>query len=55
MIIRPIESKDIEAILELNQTSVKVLSPLDRSAVLSLIGMSALSVVLKKTIKWLAS
>jgi predicted GNAT superfamily acetyltransferase len=48
MIIRPIESKDIEAILELNQTSVKVLSPLDRSAVLSLIGMSALSVVVEK-------
>ena len=48
MIIRPIESKDIEAILELNEQSVKVLSPLDRNALLSLIGLSTLSVVMEE-------
>ena len=34
--------------LELNEQSVKVLSPLDRNALLSLIGLSALSVVVEE-------
>ena len=48
MIIRPVESKDINTILELNEKSVKVLSPLNRSALLGLIEMSILTVVVEE-------
>jgi predicted GNAT superfamily acetyltransferase len=48
MIIRPVESKDIDTILELNEKSVKVLSPLNRPALLGLIEMSILTVVVEE-------
>ena len=48
MIIRPVESKDIDTILELNEKSVKVLSPLNRPALLGLIEMSILMVVVEE-------
>ncbi|WNC72859.1 GNAT family N-acetyltransferase [Thalassotalea psychrophila] len=47
MIIREILAKDMETILELNEKSVKVLSPLDKSKLIRLINMSVLSVVVE--------
>ena len=48
MIIREILNKDIETILELNEKSVNVLSPMDKSKLLRLIEVSALSVVIEQ-------
>jgi predicted GNAT superfamily acetyltransferase len=48
VIIRQILAKDIETILELNEISVKVLSPMDKSKLLRLIEMSALSIVVEE-------
>jgi len=48
MIIRDILNKDIETILELNEKSVNVLSPMDKSKLLRLIEVSALSVVIEQ-------
>ena len=47
MKIRQISTKDIDTILQLNKISVKVLSPLDKSQLLELIEMAALSVVIE--------
>lgn len=47
MIIREILAKDLETILELNEKSVKVLSPLDKGKLIRLINMSALAVVVE--------
>lgn len=48
MIIRKILGEDIESILELNQKSVKVLSPMDKDKLLKLIQMATLSVVVEE-------
>jgi len=48
MIIREILSKDIDTILELNERSVNVLSPMDKNKLLRLIEVSALSVVIEE-------
>jgi hypothetical protein len=48
MIIREILNKDIDTILALNEQSVRVLSPMDRSKLLRLIEVSALSVVIEE-------
>ena len=45
MIIREIDRNDSEAILQLNELSVEVLSPLDDSKLQRLLQMSALSVI----------
>lgn len=49
MIIRQILTTDIEAILELNEKSVQVLSPMDKNKLLRLIELSAISVVVEDT------
>jgi predicted GNAT superfamily acetyltransferase len=49
MIIRPIVSNDIDTILELNENSVEVLSPLDRTKLLHLIDISTLALVVEET------
>ncbi|MFB1014912.1 MAG: putative GNAT superfamily acetyltransferase [Alteromonadaceae bacterium] len=48
MIIRKILNKDIDTILKLNEKSVKVLSPMDKSKLLSLIDVSSLSIVIEE-------
>lgn len=48
VIIRTILDKDMETILELNEQFVKVLSPMDKSKLVRLIEMSAISVVIEE-------
>ncbi|WP_375322455.1 GNAT family N-acetyltransferase [Aliivibrio logei] len=48
MIIRAILEKDIDTILELNEQFVHVLSPMNKSKLIRLIEMSAISVVIEE-------
>ena len=47
MNIRPITPRDFETVLELNDISVSVLSPLDRADLTKLLDLCALSVVVE--------
>jgi predicted GNAT superfamily acetyltransferase len=48
VIIRKILTQDIDTILELNEKSVKVLSPMDKGKLLRLIEISALSAIVEE-------
>ncbi|MFQ3219271.1 MAG: putative GNAT superfamily acetyltransferase [Paraglaciecola sp.] len=48
VIIRKILAQDIDTILELNEKSVKVLSPMDKNKLLRLMEISALSAVVEE-------